>query len=103
MCYSCYKEYGCPAIVNEATKHAAKLVEQVYEWSCVGGNAHIVLDDFNIEDSSIDWCLKDATSLNIRDACQEQLDVERECLLAFKSLTIEERASALALFEGWIE
>ncbi len=103
MCYGCYVEYGEPKIVSDATKKAALLVDAIYEFSCVGGNAHIVVDDFNIEDPNIDWCLDEALKTNVHEADEVQLKVERECLEAFKAMTITERASALAIHEGWLE
>lgn len=102
MCYGCYEEYGSPKIVNDATKHAANLIGAIYEFNCVGGNAHIVLDDFNIEDSNIDWCLNEALNTNVHGHSEIQLQSERECLTALKGLTVEERASALAIHNGWI-
>jgi hypothetical protein len=103
MCYNCYEEHGSPTIVNEGTEKAAKLIAAVYEYSCVGGNCHIVLDDFNIKDRHIDWCLETALSKNVHEADVKQLALERECLEAMKALTISERASALAIHEGWLE
>ena len=103
MCYTCYKEYGKPEIVNDKTIKAAELVQQIYEYNSAGSNCHIVLDDFNIEDGSIDWCLSEGLGVNIHKSSKEQLDVERECLMSFKDMTVEERASALAIAEGWIE
>jgi len=102
MCYACYKKYGEPSIVSEATLKAAELVYAVYEFSSVGGNAHIVLDDFNIEDSSIDWCLTEGLQTNIHEHDAGQLQIERECLECFKAMTVAERASTLAICEGWI-
>lgn len=102
MCYGCYKEYGEPAIINARTQAAAKLADAVYEFNCVGGNCHIVLDDFNIEDSHIDWCLDEGLKTNIHDHDNEQLEIEKNCLIAFKVLTVKERASALAIHQGWI-
>ncbi len=103
MCYNCYEEHGSPEIVNKGTEKAAKLIAMVYEGAGAGGNAHIVVDDFNIKDRSIDWCLEVAIVENKFDTEPEQLAVERECLEAMKALTISERASALAIYEGWLE
>ena len=101
MCYSCYEKYGKPSIVNHTTKRTAELVRVIYEFSDVGGNAHIVLDDFNIEDHHVEGCLND---VRIKEASGEtgQLQAERKCLEAFQAMTLDERASALAIYEGWI-
>ena len=57
MCFGCYEEFGKPTIINNRTERAAFLIEKVYEYSLVGGNCHIVTDDWNIDDDSIFWCL----------------------------------------------
>jgi len=78
-------------------REAAALVTEVYRFSCVGGNAHIALDDWNLEDAVLTWCLDEALPLNVHEAGPEQLNAERTALLAMRALTIPERASALAL------
>lgn len=102
MCYGCYEEAGHPAIVNEKTRAAAALVAKVYEFSCCGGNAHIVVDDWNLGDENIRWCLDEALTINIHSASAEQLASERECLEALLALTEDERASAMALHDGFL-
>lgn len=103
MCYNCYEEHGSPKIVSKGTEKAAKLIAMVYEGAGAGGNAHIVVDDFNIKDRDSDWCLEVAISENKFDTEPGQLDIERECLEAMKELSVPERASALAIYEGWLE
>lgn len=102
MCYGCYEEAGEPAIINEATQAAAALVARVYEFSMSGGNAHIVVDDWNLEDSDIRWCLDTALVENVHKASDEQLAAERACLEALLALNPDERASAMALHDGFI-
>lgn len=97
MCYHCYKEYGEPKIINDTTKSVASLIKIIYSFSPVGGHAHAVFDDWNIDDLTIKRCLYD-----IRFASDDQSKIERNCLREFKKLNTQERASALALFEGWI-
>lgn len=87
MCYGCYEEAGSPAIINDKTKAAAALVAEVYEYSLVGGNAHIVVDDWNLEDDNIRWCLDTALAENVHEADDEQLAAERACLEALLALT----------------
>lgn len=102
MCYMCYEDYGKPAIVTEKTKAAAALVAKVYEFSCVGGNAHNVVDDWNLEDDCIRWCLDEALKTNVHEADAKQLAAERACLEALLALTEDERASAMALHAQWL-
>lgn len=103
MCYGCYEEEGKPEIINEGTKSAARLADAVYEFNGVGGNCHIVLDDFNIDDDDIDYCLNEGLANNVHEHTEDQLAIEKECLLAFRVLSVAERASALAIHEKWIE
>lgn len=104
MCYNCWEEAGKPAIITSKTNAAAKLVAEVYEFDSVGGHCHIVLDDFNIEDKDVDSCLKKILNEPDRERyTTDQVDIQKRCMAAFLLLTEAERASALALFEGWIE
>ena len=102
MCYMCYETAGLPSIVNDKTKAAAMLIARIYDFSDVGGNAHIVVDDWNLEDGNICWCLDTALAENISEADAEQLAAERACLEAMLSLTADERASAMALHDGFL-
>lgn len=101
MCQNCYETAGSPQIVNENTTTAAELVKQVYKFSCVGGNLHIVLDDWNLEDSDIEFCSKQIASGGYGDCSQEQLTIERQCCDAFAAMTMKERASALAIADRY--
>lgn len=99
MCYECYMGYGMPKIVNEKTKKAAELIEKVYDFSEVGGNSHIVLDDWNLEDVFILDCLDNMQNWTLEDVyvSEAQFDDEYDCLQFLLGLSIEERASAMAL------
>lgn len=97
-----WKKYDKPAIVNERTLEGARLVDAVYAGSGVGGNAHIVVDDYNVEDHHIDWCLTTALAENVHQGDAEQLAAERACLEHLRGMSIEERLSALALFDGYV-
>ena len=101
MCIECYEKYGSPSIINELTRRAAKLIEAVYEFNAAGGNAHIVVEDWNLDDGDIDFCL-DEVKTNRRGDSADKLNAERQCLEALKALTLEERASALAIYDGFI-
>jgi hypothetical protein len=70
------------------------LVKKVYGYSFAGGGCHVVLDDWNIEDFSIDRTLE---WLPGSDDPPEQVAAEKACMEAFRKLTLEERASVLRL------
>lgn len=103
MCESCYREYGSPRVVSQRVKDAAELIRIVYEYSPVGGNCHIVFDDWNIEDSHIDWCLNEAIPENYHKASAYQRLAEEAALSLMRGLSMEERASAMAIHCGFIK
>lgn len=96
MCYGCWEEAGSPKTINDRVSLAASLVSGVYDYSCVGGNLHVHLDDWNLEDEFFDE-FKEYDD----DASEDQLTAERKCFEAFKSLSEPERYSALALARGY--
>lgn len=46
-----------PEVINKLKKDLKDLIEAIYEISCVGGALHIVLDDGNLKDKDIQWCI----------------------------------------------
>ena len=98
MCQDCFKREGSPSKTNDAVRAATDAIERVYEFSDVGGNLHIVLDDWSISDDHIRWCRN-----NQDGGTDEQKAAERLCVQAMLDLSRSERATALALFEGFIE
>lgn len=108
MCEMCWGEYGKPDIVNEKTETALALVHQVYEaiGGGAGGNLHIVLDDWNLEDEHIYSCLSGCGEVESYFGGQKfdttPTIIERACGGAFLDMTLRERASTLAKFDGMI-
>lgn len=89
MCIICYEEeYGSPRVINENVLRAADLAKDINPF----GHFHIVVEDFNLEDDNVDFCLKLSTDDN-------ELAFGR----LFRSLSIDERATALALADGFID
>lgn len=100
MCITCWEENGKHAILNEETKITAKLIGAVYDWDSVGGNAHIVVDDMNLEDGNIDFCIDAAR--NDKESPIGKIMAELLCLNALRLLTVPERYSAMAIHNGYI-
>ena len=101
MCFECWRDqYNSSYIINDKTKKAVKLIKEVYKYHGAGGSLHIILDDWNLEDSHVDFCGK-VISLNEYDDPPELLDAELKCYEALKKMSIEERASALAIERGY--
>lgn len=95
MCYTCWEEAGKPSILNDKTIKAAELINEIYytEDGGAGGNAHLVVDDWNLDDSSIDYCIKDRQN----DIAEETIEACDKCLQFLKTLSMEERHSAMAI------
>jgi hypothetical protein len=100
MCIQCWNEFGRVQIDSAAVREAAASIAKVYEFSCVGGNLHIAIEDWNIEDDNLDFCAKSIRE-NVDEAGPEQLDAEARCLGLLRALTEDERASALAFHDGF--
>lgn len=102
MCVSCWDEYGRPLIDTERTRAAAKLITDLHEEpdGVVGGHFHIVTDDWNLGDDSIRSCI-DHSTRNVGGFGDEQLAIERQLGDLLLTLTEVERASALAIAEGY--
>lgn len=99
MCRTCYEDYGSPAIVTDATRAAADCIHRLYEVHGAGGHLHIVVDDWNLEDGDLDWCINKMES----DPYGPVDPVERDCAHLLRAMTVEERASALAIEDGYLK
>ena len=97
MCMSCWQKYGSPMIRNKKTLAAVPLIAEVYEHSHAGGGLHVLLDDWNLEFVSERYSDADNEESN------EAIVAEEKCLKAFQEMTIEERASALGMHNGFFK
>lgn len=93
MCENCYEEYGSPRIENDRVYAAAAIIASVFDepGSGCGGGLHIVIDDWNLEDRSIEWCQTNGLKSN----------VEKLCAATLLALSLDERASALAIVDEY--
>jgi len=53
---------------------AKELIKKLYNTDCgsVGGYGHIVFDDGNIDNNSIEWCIKSAKENKYKDSTSEE-------------------------------
>jgi hypothetical protein len=100
VCLDCWDAHDSPAIDTPAVRAAARRIADVYEHSCVGGHLHIVIDDWNLEDDDLAYC-EGSIRENVHGDPPEQLAAERSALAALHGLSEAERASALALHDGF--
>lgn len=99
MCEGCYQKYGAPKIITAQTIAAAVLVAKVYEFSSTGGNMHIYVDDWNLNDEDFAGT---ELQISFNNASSEQLAIERACYAVFRVMSVPQRASALALYDGYV-
>lgn len=102
MCIECWRSAGSPAIINDSTINAARLIGDIYDSDDTSGNCHVVLSDWNLSDDSIDWTINEAIAENFCGCSSEQLAIERDCMNALRALSLNERFSAMAIAEGAI-
>lgn len=57
---ACSRLYGRPE--KPTVPEVMPLVKEFYEWNPVGGSLHIVLDDANVSDDNVRFCLDHATA-----------------------------------------
>lgn len=92
MCEQCYRVYGSPA-PDDAARAAAPIIAKADNF----GALHIAVEDWNLEDDNIAWLAGPENADHPR-----WNDDERAALKALQSLTLAQRAAALALVRGYI-
>jgi len=101
MCQACWrKHYNASRIDTERVRAARDAIAKVYDFSLVGGNLHVMLDDWNIgyegfNGEILGWIAAEENT--------EKRAAELTCFEAMRDLPLLERASALALFWGYWE
>jgi hypothetical protein len=110
MCFGCYVVLGEPMEFTPAIPRVVELCKQLYVLAGAGGNCHIVTDDWNLNEESIDHCIESVKNGGIRnthtgdpyETDPAQLAIEKELLDLLKPLTVAQRGTALALWSGFI-
>ena len=98
MCITCFENAGKPSIINDRTKHTADLIGKLYDYTNLGGAAQSVVDDWNVDNETINGCL---IHLEINKE-SDTSNIEKEVLELIRSLEKEERYSALAIYHNFI-
>lgn len=99
MCENCWREHGSPQLDGPQIRKAVSLIKAVYSYHPTGGALHIVLDDWNLEDKDIAFAKRYVADY----AKRGQREAELACFEHFCELSIAERASALAMYNGFFE
>ena len=103
MCVDCWVDRGRPRIDSAPIRNAARLVEELFAARPTGGFLHIVVDDWNVEESMLDFCereMRDAVA-GYKDYPQADCVEEYRALHALRVLPENLRTSALALAAGY--
>lgn len=107
MCSGCYQERGSPEDQCDLTDAVVSLIKAIYRYHPCGGHCHIVLDDWNLGDSSIQFCIDwiGKARLSYPDAVIEDqgegmLVAEMACMQIMMQMNEAQRATALAIAEG---
>jgi len=84
----------------EIKKKIIDLIQQIYQQpgGAVGGNLHIVLDDYNVDDDSILWCALEAIPDNYHDT-----DIEKEYQYAALLLAIPVKDRKDVIESRWVK
>lgn len=89
MCVDCWARYPEPAPVTPAITNCVEAIDAVYVESSVGGALHVVIDDWNVNDKSLNFCRE-----------YLETDAEHACWENLRGLSELERATALAIHKG---
>lgn len=94
MCRQCWDDYEIEGSFCDLTDRAVELIGRVFEADEVGGNFHVAIDDWNLEDATLEWIAERLFA--------ELTSSEVRLLAVFGMMSEEERATALAIHEGYI-
>lgn len=96
-----WEKYGCPRILNEKVREAARCIGDVFEINHVGGSIHAILGQWNIDNEHVQRAMeKKLEETSVSELYGQKLpEAERKCLEILVKLTVPERASALAFHE----
>lgn len=104
MCWGCWEEAGKPAMVTPAILAAVASVKRVFDLHCMGGNLHIVIDDWNLEDDHLAFCRGEvARGLSGNSHDSPLRAAEMDCLNLLEPMSEQERASVLARYSRFTE
>lgn len=82
-------------LTDELKQELYDVIAKIYTVNGVGGALHIVLDDLNVEDHHIEWCIKNA----IDDYPEEEQNLYKRCaellLMLHKKQRVEKIEKAM--------
>jgi hypothetical protein len=102
MCCDCLEEYDPEPVSDEKMAEVIAAIKEVYaqEGGSTGGGLHIVLDDWNIEDYHVDYCLNWIQTDGFYGDNHAWRAVDLRCAKLLRELTEGQRASVMRKFGG---
>lgn len=107
MCRGCYLSDGSPTCDTPDVRKAAEAVEALYDHpsGIVGGALHVVTDDWNVDEGSLDACRARIGAIEKEARYPDDppglTALEQAAFDALKVLTPAERTAALGLKAGF--
>lgn len=93
MCEECYRMYNSPIVVNDDVIRVAAMIRQFQDNGMFDAGMHSVTEDWNIEDDTIMFYLNKQLHTS---------SIGKNILVAMKHMSIDERATALAIVDRFI-
>lgn len=90
----------CECLPTGSYRKVQKAIIKVYEYSAVGSGLHIVLDDENVEDSDILWCLENSIP-SIEN--EEERNICQKCAELLLAMPLKDRERVVRSYgrEWW--
>lgn len=90
-----------PLEKNVKIENIKQLIRKVYSYNKIGSNLHIVIDDVNVGDDSLEMC-KQFIDENSHEATTDQLLIEKELLNLLFDLSECDREELLLSKKLWL-
>lgn len=100
MCEECWAEYGCPSEVTPEVKMAATAIQVTLKHQMDGGNLFPILD-WSFDDETLNLVITDIQ--RDEDTPKDRLNSERVCVRLLQEMPIVQRATTIALVQGYLE
>lgn len=105
MCYGCWEDAGWPTgptSVHQGIAWAVDRGRRLRSISASGSVAHIIIEDCNLDDSNVDFCLEAFRSLTFCYPSDEEL-LAGQFASAMRDLSINDRRTAMAIIDGLVD
>lgn len=105
MCYGCWADAGWPTgadCLHPGIAWAVDRGRRLRSISASGSVAHIIIEDCNIDESSVDFCLEAFRSLTFCYPSDEEL-LAGQFASAMRDLSINDRRMVMTIIDGVVD